>query len=95
MRYSIFAVEAILTCMFGAFKNRTRDHDLAGLCPWPSDRFEYRGLCSHSTLRDDVPRDLHLSPEQLEEIATSIKEKNKQYIYEYGRKVQANPKGRC
>ena len=88
---SSLSKQYIHTCS-AASKPRIRDHGFAGLCSWPLDRFEYRGLCSHSPPRDDVLRDLQLSLEQLEEIATCIKEKNKQYIYIYGRKLRANPK---
>ena len=93
IRATILALEAAFSCLFWAMRSRTEDYGFGNLCPWPKDTFEWDGLCSHSPLWDPIhgEDDLDLSPEELEERAAAIKEKNRLYLQEYGRAQRANP----
>ncbi len=90
-RAALVAVEAALSCIFGAFHNRNKDYGFGDLCLWSRDLFEWDGLCSHSPLLEPVHGDLNLSPEELEAMAAATKEKDRQYQEEYQRNLRANP----
>ena len=60
LRTTLIAVEAALTCIFGAFYNRSKTYDFVDLCPWRQDLFEWNGFCSHSPLIEYVAGDLNL-----------------------------------
>ena len=84
LRTTLIAVEAALTCIFGAFYQRNKTYGFGDLCPWSQDLFEWNGLCSHSPLVEYVAGDLKLDSEQLEAMAATTKEKDRQYQHEYG-----------
>jgi hypothetical protein len=69
------------------------DCGLSGHCPWPPLTFEYGGLCSHNPLQMSTSGNAEftsdLSLQELEEIAAAVKEHNRQYQVEYGKKMRA------
>ncbi|KAI7323033.1 hypothetical protein KC315_g8626 [Hortaea werneckii] len=59
------ALEASFTFYFWAMKSRYFDWGMEDISPWDRHNLEYDGLCSHSSLYEDVLADFDLTPEQL------------------------------
>lgn len=93
VRYAIYTLEAALSCILSAFVNPGKRYGFGDLFTWPraTHNFEYDGLCSHSAFLDPVRGDLNLSPEELEEIAARVREKDRVYQNEYHAAMRANP----
>jgi hypothetical protein len=90
VRSVILALEAALSCIFWAMCSRTKSYGFSHLCPWDRNAFQYGGLCSHSSVKEGIPDDHDATPEELEEKAAAIEEKNRLYMAEYGKKQRAN-----
>jgi hypothetical protein len=73
--------------------NPDKQYGFGSLYTWPRSIhvFEYDGLCSHSSLREAVVGDLHLTAEQLDAIASTQAEQERVYGLEYARNLRANP----
>lgn len=91
-RTVVIALEAAFTCVFWAMVSRSKDYGFSAICPWPRDKFEWCGLCTHNPLMEpNVGQDIDFTPEELEEMASATKEKNRLYGLEYARNLRANP----
>ncbi|QPC66654.1 hypothetical protein HYE67_008885 [Fusarium culmorum] len=90
----LLLLEAAFTCIFWSLRRRDTPHGIEYLAPWSVDSYPWDGLCSHSPLLDSAqvrPGDLNLTPEQLNQAAAIIKDKNRIYQSNYGRAQRANP----
>jgi hypothetical protein len=76
-RLLFIAIEATFCFLFWALKTRKPDHYMSSCCPWPLSSFSYGGLCSHSPLKEGIYGNFDLSAEQLEAIATEVKDKKR------------------
>ncbi|KAH0363440.1 heat shock protein 70, partial [Aureobasidium melanogenum] len=80
VRLFYVAVECVLTFWFWGMRSFTKDYGIGSCCPWPRDEddFEYRGLCSHSSMAEGVLGDFDLTPEQLEALSVEAKSRKKE-----------------
>ncbi|CAN9303820.1 unnamed protein product [Alternaria alternata] len=90
-RYLVFLLEAVFTCIFWALPWRDKWYGFQGICPWSRSASEYNGRCSHSPLVDFIEGDPDLTPEQLEEIETATRAKDRSYAKAYQEEKRANP----
>lgn len=93
-RVLLLLLEAAFTCIFCSLRHRDVPYGIEYLAPWSVDSYPWDGLCSHSPLLDSAevrPGDLNLSPEQLNQIAAIIKDKNRTYGANYQRALRTNP----
>lgn len=60
-----------------------KDYGMSDLCPWPDGFFSYHGLCSHNPIWEGIGAEFDLTVEQLEEMATVVKENTQLYMAEY------------
>ncbi|OQO13004.1 hypothetical protein B0A48_02468 [Cryoendolithus antarcticus] len=67
------AMEAAFSAIFWSMRRRDRSYGLAASCPWPREAYEWGGLCGHSPLDEGIHGDLELSPEELEEVAKTVR----------------------
>lgn len=79
-RLLFVAMEATFAFWFWAMKSLENDYGMASFGPWSRDSFTYGGLCSHSSLVEGVKGDFDLTSEQLEAMATAIRERKKEYM---------------
>jgi hypothetical protein len=92
LRTVLVALEAALTCTFWAMHRRNKSYGFGDIRPWPRTSFEWKGLCGHNPLVEGIYNgDFDFTPEQLEEIATAVKEKNRAYQEKYQKALRANP----
>ncbi|VTT75369.1 unnamed protein product [Fusarium fujikuroi] len=94
LRVLLLLLEAAFTCIFWSLRHRDKPCGIEYLAPWSVDSYPWDGLCSHSPLLDSAevrPGDLNLSPEQLNQIAAIIKDKNRTYQANYQRALRINP----
>ncbi|KAF2004371.1 hypothetical protein P154DRAFT_416562, partial [Amniculicola lignicola CBS 123094] len=90
VRALVIALESVFSCLFWAMRKTDVGYGFGNMCPFSKDDFEYAGLCGHNSLLDPIQY-LELSPQQREENATIIQDKNKAYMKDYGRKKRADP----
>ena len=91
IRMALVAVEAAVSCLIGAFSDRTKTYGFGSLCPWSQDSFDHNGLCNHNPLLEPVMGDLDLSAEEAEALAAEVAERRRQNAREYQRKLAENP----
>lgn len=75
LRLLTLACEAAMTFAFWAMKSRKIDTPELSCCKWNLSDFGYHGLCSHSTLHENIygKDDLKLSEDDLKAIAAALK----------------------
>lgn len=78
-RLLFVAVEAAFSFLFWTMYSRTKDYGMGSCCPWALKEFEYRGLCSHSSLTEGVVGDFDLDADQLEALAAAAKKHHSRY----------------
>ncbi|KAH7027692.1 uncharacterized protein B0I36DRAFT_327658 [Microdochium trichocladiopsis] len=81
LRVLFLLLEATLTAWFWAVHSECRQTDrqvIEQLCPWPTDSFQYGGLCSHSPLNEGVRGDLGMSEELLNQLEAEARERRRE-----------------
>lgn len=97
IRTVVVALEAVFTALFWAFapgKDDTGNFGLGHMCPWAQDSFEWLGLCTHSSLREEIKGldgEMDFTSEELEAIEQAVKGKNRQYQAVYQKALRTNP----
>ena len=96
IRTLVVVLEAVFTAIFWGFipSENENKFGLSHMCPWDTDETEWLGLGSHSPLCEPImcrDGELDFTPQQLEDMARIIKEKNAAYQVEYQRALRANP----
>ena len=74
-RLVFLALEAVFAYIFWTMRDDNGKYDMAHICPWKLDVFEYDGLCSHCSLAEPVHGDFDLTDEEWKARAIENKER--------------------